>query len=61
MKAKIDAESVKECCLPLGLFILITYSTQGSLPKGGTALGSLGTPLSIINQECAPQTCHRKI
>lgn len=38
------------------LLSLLSYTTQNHLLRSGTAPSGLGTPISIINQENAPQT-----
>lgn len=40
-----------------GLFSLLSYTTQGHLPRVGTTYRGLGSPTSISNQENARQTC----
>ena len=34
---------------------LLPYTTEDQLPRGGTALSGLGSPLSVLTQENEPQ------
>ena len=40
------------------LLSLLSYSSQGHQPSGGTAYSKQGPPLSIINQESSPVQAH---
>ena len=40
-----------------GLLSLLSYSARDHQSRNGTAHSELGPPISIINQENAPQAC----